>query len=123
MAFFSTEAFRLSTVNQLVDRGWDVHWAGLASVVMHPLDDQPVPSRPFEKMIRKASRHAAKQLRGRSQADAENSIRACLLTYVQIAQEHRERFYVERYTTFVRQLEQLPSIRRGKPPAAIVPNG
>lgn len=121
MGFMGTETFRIAAVISMRDNGWDAHWASLAAIVLYPLDDQPAVSRPFEKMIRKASRRAAKLLRRKSQVESEVTIAAVLLSYLELAEAAQEAYYIQRFGQFVRQLGELPSSRTGEPLIVVVP--
>ncbi len=73
--------------------------AAKAALALHPLDDSPVPSRAFEKRVRKASRQYAKALRklkGRPD-EAKNLAIMTLRSYKEMAVEAAETYYISRY--------------------------
>jgi len=81
------------------DYGMAPDVAAKAAMALHPLDDSPVPSRLFEKRVRKASRQYAKilrNLRGRP-AEAEALATRTLQSYKAFAIEAGESYYVSRY--------------------------
>ncbi|MCH7583049.1 MAG: hypothetical protein IIC72_10490 [Acidobacteria bacterium] len=73
--------------------------AAKAAMALHPLDDSPVPSRGFEKQVRKASRQYAKalsKLKGR-QDEAADLTMMTLRSYKEMAVETGETYYITRY--------------------------
>jgi hypothetical protein len=81
------------------DYGMTHDLAAKAALALHPLDDSPVPSRAFEKKVRKASRQYAKtlrNLRGRP-TEIESVVMTTLSSYKDLATESGEAHYISRY--------------------------
>ena len=91
---------RMAAVMTFADGyGMSPDLAAKAALALNPLDDSPVPSRAFEKQIRKASRQYAKALRnlkGRP-AEIESLVRRTLQSYKDLASQSGEVHYVSRY--------------------------
>lgn len=73
--------------------------AARAALALHPLDDSPVPSRSFEKAVRKASRRYARTLRNlQGQPEQADSLTISTLgSYKELAVTAGEAHYIERY--------------------------
>ena len=79
--------------------GFEANLAAKAALAAHPLDDNPVPSRAFEKQVRKVSRQYGKvlrSLRGKPQ-EAEVLTLKTLQSYKDLAIQHGEGHYINRY--------------------------
>ena len=79
--------------------GFEAHLAAKAALAAHPLDDDPVPGRAFERQVRKVSRQYGKvlrSLRGKPQ-EAEVLTLANLQSYKDLAIQHGEGHYINRY--------------------------
>jgi hypothetical protein len=79
--------------------GCEPDLAAKASLALHPLDDSPVPSRAYEKPVRKASRHFARSLRrlvGKPD-EIETLTMRTLQSYKDLAVQLGETHYVSRY--------------------------
>jgi hypothetical protein len=79
--------------------GCDPNLAGRAALALHPLDDQPVPSRAYEKAARKTARKyglALRKSKGRPN-DIEALSHQTLASYKSLALELGEAHYVHRY--------------------------
>lgn len=81
------------------DYGLSHDVAAKAALALHPLDDSPVPSRRFEKEVRKASRRLGKALRKMKGEphNAEEMVIQTLASYKQLAESHGESHYINRY--------------------------
>lgn len=79
--------------------GFEAGLAAKVALAAHPLDDNPVPSRTFEKQVRKTSRRfgkALRKLRGKPE-EAESLTRETLKAYKNLAAQHGEGHYINRY--------------------------
>lgn len=91
---------RMALVVTLTEEyGFGPNLAAKATLAAHPLDDNPVPSRAFEKHVRKVNRRygkALRNLRGKPQ-EAEVLTLKTLQSYKDLAIQHGESRYINRY--------------------------
>ena len=81
----------------LVDRGLSSRDAAAASLALHPLDDNAVPSREFETQVQKLSQQFAKRSRTASPEQIASDSQAALAEYKQLAISLDETYYSTRY--------------------------
>ena len=86
-------------ITLIEEYGFEADLAAKAALAAHPLDDDPVPGRAFERQVRKVSRQYGKvlrSLRGKPQ-EAEVLTLANLQSYKDLAIQHGEGHYINRY--------------------------
>ncbi len=100
---------RMALIMTLTEQyGLEAEVAAKAALAAHPLDDNPVPSRAYEKQVRKVSRHFGKTLRNLKgkPREAEVLTLTTLQAYKDLARQHGEGHYINRYD---RALQREPS--------------
>lgn len=93
----SVDTHRLAFIMDAERRGWSDDAASLAALAIHPLDDAPVPTRRYEKAVRKQSRQVARSLKRASEGEALALARDALEQYRRLAVELGESHYQNRY--------------------------
>lgn len=79
-----------------LERGLDESSAAKAVVALHPFaDDGPIPSRKYEKAVRKRSRRFAKSARGAPLAEVNRMAREALKYYAGTADTYGEGAYAQ----------------------------
>jgi hypothetical protein len=96
----SIDIHRMAAMMHFCDNyGMSPNDAALPVAALHPLDDSPVPSRAFEKAVRKRSRQFAKAAR-RLQNDPQAVYRLAaetVLGYQKLARDMGETYYIDRW--------------------------
>ena len=93
----SANTHRLAVMMSAADRGWSPETAAIVAMALHPLDDSPVPSRRFEKTVRKLSRKNARSFRQASDSEAAASATSIVMQYRDLALEMNEPHYMTRF--------------------------
>lgn len=93
----ATDTFRLALMLDGPERGWSDATSSLVALAVFPLDDQPQPSRSFEKVVRKSSRRHSKFFRKAADEEAASKATELLASYRALAIELGETYYAHRY--------------------------
>lgn len=95
-----TDMHRMAAMMTFAEKyGCEPDLAAKASLALHPLDDSPVPSRTYEKQVRKASRQfgkSLKKLKGNPDEIEALTMRT-LQSYKDLAVRLGETHYTTRY--------------------------